>query len=248
MLFWFDFSDGLTQAQWELVQASVFCIVVKQGRKSRPIGTGFFVSPTVAVSAGHIFSEHMILAKAVVSAKLVPLVVGFGPSVGKAATLTLKLRKNFLVETVKVDLAVLDIVGASRPCHLKLADQFPASILRPVTLFSFAIEFHESVSEIDLGISCFEGKVTHISKSRKYVAISADAFGGASGGAFVLNSSLEVLAMHLEHVNQAREYQGNVLVDRDDALDEMEKSLKSVIANVSSGLLALTSSEIKRRL
>ena len=182
---------------------------------------------------------------------LVPFVVGFGPSVGKKETLTLKIRKNFLSEKKhgKVDLAVLDIVGAPRPYFLKLADSFPAvSILRPVTLFAFAIELHDNVPEIDLGISCFEGKVTHVSKSRKYVAISAGAFGGASGGAFVLNSSLEVLAMHLEHVNQVRDYGGDVSTDPANALDEMEQSLKSVIANVSSGLLALTSPEIIKRL
>ncbi len=238
----------LTNVQWNSIQQSVFAIFEKKGRQLVPIGSGFFVSSTVAVTAGHVFDSKFASGSSVTT-KLFPLVVGFGTAIGKEEKLSFLLRKNYYYDKSKVDLAVLDFQGPPRSQFLSLATSFTDQLLRrKVVLFSFAAGFHDNVKEIGFSVSCFDGKITHVSKNRKFLAIDCPAYSGSSGGAFVLNPSLEVLAMHLEHVNEAKECRADTLVDPDDVLDEMIVSLKSVVDNCSSGLLALTCLEIAKRL
>lgn len=77
--------------------------------------------------------------------------------------------------------------------------------------------------------------VTIYKVTKNHVVYLSDAFSGDSGGAVVCNSKGEVLALHLETVNQANEE-----LEKDKyTLQDVAESVNSCIRGFSQGFLGL---------
>ena len=203
----------------------------------KPIGTGFFVSPRVAISAAHSFTESVMVGT---------IRTGyFGkPHVGKTCQLKVDLidREN--------DFIIFAIQGKDAPQHLE-----PAPVrLDPggeCILVAYQLGIHDELKELgkEPSVGVFPGAITKAHE--RHFVYNAPSFAGDSGGAIILREG-QVIGMHIMTVNQALELQRLKSLDEDKAttsdivqhVDSVEKSIDSLIKSLSSGALGLSISSI----
>ena len=170
--------------------------------KRKPIGTGFFVSPRVAISAAHTFTE---------SVKVGAMRTGyFGkPHVGKTCQLKVDLidREN--------DFIIFAIQGKDAPQHLE-----PAPVrLDPggeCILVAYQLGIHDELKELgkEPSVGVFPGAITKAHE--RHFVYNAPSFAGDSGGAIILQEG-QAIGMHIMTVNQALELQRFKSLDEDKA-------------------------------
>ena len=148
---------------------------------------------------------------------------------------------------VPLDLIIFKISGASfRYASLPLYAGTPlhgeACVLVVVQL-SFRKKL---ITDIDTthSIGVHEGRVTNVNP--RHLSYDCPSFSGDSGrGGAVVVKGGEVIGMHLETINQARERVR--LLTPNTRLDDIEESVDSLIrGRLSSGFIALGSAEIRK--
>ena len=203
----------------------------------KPIGTGFFVGPRVAISAAHTFTE---------SVKVGTKRTGyFGkPHVGRTCQLAVDLidREN--------DFIIFAIHGEDAPEHLE-----PAPVgLDPgdeCILVACQLGLHHELEWLrkEPSVGVFRGEITKAHE--RHFVYSAPSFAGDSGGAIILRGG-QASGMHVMTVNQALELQRLKSLDEDEAttgdvvqhVNSVEKSVASLIESLSSGALGLSTSSV----
>ena len=203
----------------------------------KPIGTGFFVSPRVAISAAHTFTQ---------SVKVGTKRTGyFGkPHAGRTCQLVVDLidREN--------DFIIFAIQGENAPQYLE-----PAPVgLDPgdeCILVAYQLGLHHELEELgkEPSVGVFKGEITKAHE--RHFVYSAPSFAGDSGGAIILRGG-QASGMHIMTVNQALELQRLQSLDEDEAttgdivqhVKSVEKSVASLIESLSSGALGLSISSV----
>ena len=203
----------------------------------KPIGTGFFVSPRVAISAAHTFTQ---------SVKVGTKRTGyFGkPHAGRTCQLVVDLidREN--------DFIIFAIQGENAPQYLE-----PAPVgLDPgdeCILVAYQLGLHHELEELgkEPSVGVFKGEITKAHE--RHFVYSAPSFAGDSGGAIILRGG-QASGMHIMTVNQAHELQRLQSLDEDEAttgdivqhVKSVEKSVASLIESLSSGALGLSISSV----
>lgn len=219
----------------ETLRGAVF-YVIDTNRK--PIGTGFFVSPTLAVSAAHIFPDAMV-----VGTKRTGY---FGkPNNGK----TCRLVVDFIDKAN--DFVVFEIEAGTEEAT-KYLDPAPVSLDAgdEVILVAYQIGIHEELKELgkEPSIGVFRAAVAKAHD--RHFAYSAPSFAGDSGGAIIFRGG-QATGMHIMTVNQALELKRIGSLDEhattgevEAHVDSVEQSVNSIIESLSSGALAISVSAI----
>lgn len=200
----------------------------------KPIGTGFFISPTVAVSAAHIFTESTKVGAT--------RTVLFGkPLTGK----TCKLRVNYIDRENDFIIFVIEHKEDQATEYLDIAlESLDTGDQCILAAFQFGIhdEFPELGKEPSVGI--FLGVVAKA--HARHFAYSAPSFAGDSGGAIIFRNG-KAVGMHVMTVNQAHELRRLKSLDEDPNTGELiahvnsvEKSVNSLIESLSSGALGIS--------
>ena len=219
----------------ETLRGAVF-YVIDTNRK--PIGTGFFVSPTLAVSAAHTFPDSM---------KVGTKRTGyFGkPNSGKTCRLVVDIidKAN--------DFVIFEIEAGTEEAT-KYLDPAPVSLDAgdEVILVAYQIGIHEELKELGKvpSIGVFPAAVAKAHD--RHFAYIAPSFAGDSGGAIIFRGG-QAAGMHIMTVNQALELKRLGSLDEHAAtgevaahVDSVEQSVNSIIESLSSGALAISVSAI----
>ena len=205
----------------------------------KPIGTGFFVSPRVAISAAHTFTE---------SVKIGTERTGyFGkPHVGRSCQLVVDLidrEHDFIIFVLKEGAGDAPEYLDPAPAGLDPGDE--------CILVAYQLGIHHELEELgkEPSVGVFPGAITKAHE--RHFVCSAPSFAGDSGGAIILRGG-QASGMHIMTVNQALELQRLKSLDEDEAttgdivqhVNSVEKSVASLIESLSSGALGLSISSV----
>jgi hypothetical protein len=203
----------------------------------KPIGTGFFVGPRVAISAAHTFPK---------SVKVGTTRTGyFGkPHAGR----TCKLVVDW-IDWVR-DFVIFAIKGEEAPKYLEPA---PGAI-QPgdeCILVAYQLGIHDELKEFgkEPSVGVFPGAIAKAHK--RHFVYSAPSFAGDSGGAIILRGG-KAIGMHIMTVNQALELQRVNSLDEVKAttgdivqrVNSVQESVASLINSLCSGALGLSVSSV----
>lgn len=207
------------------ILSSVFALSLSD--KFSPIGVCFFIHPTIAVTCHHTVDtkqlNDFVWAKNEAKEKLKLKIIDVNP---------------------KHDFAFLSIVGQKKaPSTLTLLPSVPA-IGSQFVVASYQIGIMEELKEFKLSVGVAQGIVQKVSKN--HFVYQSSTFAGDSGGALTLIGG-NVIGMHLEGVNQARERISHV-TGVNDRLDETELSIDSLVRGTAQGALALSAHVLLARL
>ena len=184
-----------------------------------PIGVCFFIKENLVVTAERNLSENQTEIICRINGENVIL--------------------NVSKRCKKYDIAFLTSVN-SYP-FLKLSiDAPPRGTKAVVAAYQIGIQedLDDSFGDISFGVS----DATIVKVSKHHVVYSAVTFNGDSGAAVTLNHG-EVVAIHLEGVNQAKErYRKSK--DLEERLDEVENSVDLLVRSLSNGSVGLLSTVI----
>ena len=194
------------------------------------VGCGFFIAPTQAVTAYHNISINNS-----------PVLIGQSVHIyiDKAVhTMSVKAA------SISLDLVVLEPSGTF-VCNMPLQLSPTCSLERSESLLlvSFSLSLHK---QQDTGASIPAVSVSRCSFTRDYDPLilycDANAGVGDSGGAVLVGSDLQVVGLHLEGVNEAKERRHTSKPGQ--RIPELESSLDSVIKAHAIGFVALKSTAI----
>ena len=192
-----------------------------------PAGVGFFVPPTLVVTANHNMKRYLDSATTV----FVKLFDNMGQFV--SSTLSVKGRHP------DYDFAVLCTSTVHEPV-LMIVDQSLGDLNAggenrlAVTLFGIA--FNAELADIQFSGEGFAVLPAQIfRKSENHMVYLSNLFSGESGGAVVLPRLGTVVALHLETVNQANEE----LEHGSCTLQDVTNSVNSIVRGFSQGFLGL---------
>ncbi|KAL3928537.1 MAG: hypothetical protein SGBAC_012609 [Bacillariaceae sp.] len=220
----------------EKLKSAVFYFVDKA---RKPIGTGFFVSPNIAISAAHTFTDSTNIGSQRTGY--------FGkPYSGKTCSLVVDFidkPNDFVVFKIQE--------GAEDSSeYLDSAVEIP-EISDECFMVAYQIGIHEEVKEMgkELSVGAFQGTV--VKTHGRHFVYSCPSFAGDSGGAIIFSGG-QVFGMHIETVNQALERRRLGSLDEKAATTEelaqhvasVEQSIDSLIASLSSGAIGITINEI----
>ena len=185
-------------------------------------GVGFFVSPSILITVAHNIVQYGKKARKI-----------FAKIYDDTGTLIeVKLTMKRLCN--KFDIAVLKYDKAH--IHLTIGDVTIIG-MKNFALASFTNALSQQLQEITSftndGFAVIPSSVFKVSTN--HIVYSSVAFSGDSGGALLFTKNGEVVAMHLETVNEAaEELQLNKFT-----LKDVAKSVNSCVAGFSSGFLGL---------
>jgi hypothetical protein len=189
-----------------------------------PCGVGFFVSPNIVVTANHNITSYPD------SATIVRVKLFIDGEQFVSSTLSVKGRHP------DYDLAVLYTSTAHEP-FLNIADGdsiIDGSNRLAVTTFGIALT--AAFADIQFsgeGFAVIPAQIFR--KSNNHIVYFSNVFSGDSGGAVLFSPSGEVLALHLETVNQASEELEHGFYN----LEDVANSVNSVIKGFSQGFVGL---------
>lgn len=207
----------------KVIEGSILTVMRRVGTKSEPCGVAFFVSATCALTAAHTLEDGL---------KRVTCVLPSNRG---------KLEFDVVARDGMLDFAVLKL----RPGHpvsssfLKMPSPGDPPASGEVSVFLVTCHFAmtaEATNVNALGISWHKARV--IRYHDHHFMYDAQAFNGDAGGAIVVARTGEMLGLHQELINHARE-----LIEQaeglDEELDAMQVSIKSLIQGTSFGCLGL---------
>ena len=199
-------------------------------RTGESVGIAFFVSPTIAVTVARTLLKK---EKRVICVQ---------------ASLTEQVTHKFdvVARDDVLGFAVLELASDEQPVadYLSLPSR-PVDDCARQRLFLFTCHISISMAQkrpevISVGIACH---IAHLTCTHgRHVLISADTFNGDSDGAVVLSRTGEVIALHQELVNRARERLEQRREQRrsvDARQNERNASLESLVKAPARGCLAL---------
>jgi Trypsin len=214
----------------------------------KPIGTGYFVAPKVAISAAHTFKKD--------GKKMVKI----------GTTRTGYFGKPHHGKTCQVVVALIDwendfVVFVLREGAEKAAANLEPAYLEPAPvrldagdeciLVAYQIGIHEELPELgkEPSVGVFPGAITK-AHDRHFV-YSAPSFAGDSGGAIILRGG-QAVGMHIMTVNQAIELRKLKELEQETAttsdivqhVNSVEESVGSLIASLNSGSLGISISSV----
>jgi hypothetical protein len=209
---------------------SVFLIFDNDSSGYHPVGAGFFVSHHVAITACHNLQNPTVGL----------IIKGKFGEVQDSVTQDLAFTVARFDE--QIDYCLLWETSAIEHGHLVLSSEVPHQMDQCV-LAAFQIPLTEEllgVFESGHQVGFMPGRVTKI--GRRHFLFDGSSFSGDSGGAVILALSQQVVGIHLETVNQARERISQASVK--ERLNAVEQSVDSLVRGLHSGSLALKSSII----
>jgi Trypsin-like peptidase domain len=188
-----------------------------------PSGVGFFVSPNTVITANHNLKTYPSSASSV-NVKLFT-------STGRLVSGNLSVK----VRHADLDLAVLIFAGTHHS-HLTIINDASTIGEKRLAVTSFALAMTSELADIHFdgdGFAVLSAQMYRISKS--HIVYSSNLFSGDSGGAVVFSKDGEVVALHLETVNQANEE----LSHGSYSLEDVADSVNSIVRGFSQGFLGL---------
>jgi hypothetical protein len=197
--------------------------VLFMDRNKNPAGVGFFVSNDTVITADHNLKDH--------GNNVTQVPVKYFGARGRFVSSSLTVKKRYPDH----DLAVL----SSSTSHISFLsigsnDSMLAEKRVAVTSFSIAITAELAGIKFDGdGFAVLPAEIIRL--SRNHIVYLSNCFSGDSGGAVVFSKTGEVIALHLETVNQANEEleHGNY------TLEDVANSVNSVTRGFSQGFLGL---------
>jgi tetrahydromethanopterin S-methyltransferase subunit B len=196
-------------------------VLILDSRKT-PAGVGFFVSSNIVVTANHNLTSYV---------NTTSIDVKLFSSSGRlvSAKLTVKLRHADL------DLAVLTFAGTGHG-HLSIIRGVNNIGEQRLAVTSFSIAMSQQLPDIT-----FEGDgfilvpAQMLRTSPHHIVYHSNLFSGDSGGAVVFSKAGEVVALHLQTVNEAHEE----LDHNSYTLDDVANSINSIVRGFSQGFIGL---------
>lgn len=227
-----EYPDLTPAVRDKLEQATVIFVergMDKNGNHTKTgCGMGFFVKPRTVVTC-----EHNLQGFAIGDTVEAWIPKGDGKSGMDDLSLNLvKIDKD-------LDFAVL--TTSKSYAHVQLFRGDP-QILRGkgLVLCTYQIGLQQYLQEFDLQLTAMSAKLLSISRTRRHFTYECDSWSGDSGSAIVAYRG-EVVGMHLEGVNAARETleQKEAI---DDRLTELQQSVKSLVKSTAQGGFGLLAS------
>ena len=210
------------------ITGSIVAIV----RGSSETGVAFFISPRVALTVAH----NLLLASSPTSVmrRVNCVRPGVRPSIGEAT-----FAFDVVAHDTKLDFAVLRLRAGERASAHYLPVHSAEDALGDNSVFLVTCNIrlaHEAPDITCVSVTIRRAHVTNVHEH--HVLYDAQAFDGDSGGALIIGRSGEVIGLHKEAVNAARE-----LIEQKEALDErldsVELSVKALVQGTAYGCIGV---------